>query len=86
MYVCIEVAFVELPMELGDPNGDLGEGPIGIVGPMSQLCGTIYTSSLTSIRTNADMHFPNQLYSRQLRVTCFLICRGAEKPMSRKQT
>ena len=51
----------------------LGEGP-SKVGPMSQPRGTINTVSRTLIRTNARVRFPNQLYSRQLRVTIY---RGA---------
>ena len=46
-----------------------GEGPIGIVGPMSQPYGTIDTASRKLIPTNAQGRFPNQLYSRQQRVT-----------------
>ena len=53
MYVCIEVAL------RGDAHGERafqlgqGEGPIGIVGPISQPRSTIGTASLTLIRTNA---------------------------------
>ena len=56
----------------------LGEGPIGIMGPMSQPRGYHWSRV-----THADMYshtimwFPYQLYSRQLRVTCILIFRGA---------
>ena len=46
-----------------------GEGPIGIVGPMSKPYGTIDTASRKLIPTNALGRFPNQLYSRQQRVT-----------------
>ena len=46
----------------------LGEGPIGIVGPISQPRGTHAGSYLrTSVR------FLSQLYFRQLRVSCILI-------------
>ena len=56
----------------------LGEGPIGIVGPMSQPRGYHWFRVM-----HADMHshsivcFQYQLYSRQLRVTRILVCRGA---------
>ena len=30
------------------------------------------------VLTHIHMRFPSQLYSRQLRVTCILLCRGAE--------
>ena len=72
MYVCIEVAFVEFPMESGVQLG-LGEGPIKKVGPMSQPRG-YHQSHVT--HAGSYMHtmcaFCNQLYSRQLKVTSFL--------------
>ena len=49
-----------------------GEGPIGIVGPISQPRGTIGTASLGSY-FGTDVHFLNQLYFRQLRVSCVLM-------------
>ena len=49
----------------------LGEGPIGLVGPISQPRGTIDSASLTLVHTNT--RFLNQLYSRQLRVSYILI-------------
>ena len=46
----------------------LGEGPIGIAGPMFQTRGgTIDAASHKLDHTSA---FLNQLYSRQLRVSC----------------
>ena len=47
MYVCIELALGGLPMESGQ-----WEGPIGIVGTISQSRGTIETASLTQVCTN----------------------------------
>ena len=44
---------------------------------MSQPRSTIDTASRMLIRTHTFKRFPNQLYPRQLRVTCILICRGA---------
>ena len=64
-------------MGSGVPTGLRG-GTIGLVGPISQPRGTIDTASLTLIHTRAIMHILNQLYSRKLRVTCFLINRGEE--------
>ena len=72
MYVCIEVAFHGMPMESGGPTR-----PIRIVGPMSQTRSTIDTASRMLNRTNIQVCFLRQLYSRQLRVTCILIYRGA---------
>ena len=58
---------------------NLGEGPIGIVGPMSQTRGIIDVASLTLYRTNAlMMRVLIQLYSGQLRETCTLMYRGTE--------
>ena len=52
----------------------LGEGPIGIVGPIFKPRGTIDTASHTLDHTRAlNVHFLNQLYSRQLRVSCVLM-------------
>ena len=52
----------------------LGEGPIRIVGPISQPLSIINTASLELDHTCAlNVRFLNQLYSRQLRVTCFLM-------------
>ena len=62
-------------MEKGVQLG-LEEGLINIVGPMSQLRGTIDTASCMLECTNAHMCFPSRLYSRQLRVSCTLIYRG----------
>ena len=43
----------------------LGEGAIGIVGPLSQPSGTIHTASLTLYHTHAlNVCFLKQLYSR----------------------
>ena len=50
-----------------------GEGPIRIVGPMSQPCGIIDTASLTLISTRAHRRFPKQFYSRKLRQTCIVM-------------
>ena len=51
-----------------------GEGPIGLVGPISQPRGTIVTLSLTLDHTYAlNVHFLSQLYFRQLRVSCVLM-------------
>ena len=52
LYVCIEVALC------GDAHGPrfqlgLGEGPIGLVGPISQPRGAIDTASLTLDDTSA---------------------------------
>ena len=47
MYVCIELALGGLPMESGQ-----WEGPIGIMGTISQSRGTIETASLTQVCTN----------------------------------
>ena len=52
----------------------LGEGPIGIVDPISQPRGTNDTVSLMLDHTHAlNLRFLNQLYSRQLRVSCSLM-------------
>ena len=52
----------------------LGEGLVGIVGPISQPRGTIDTASRTLVHTRAlNVRFLNQLYSRQLRVSCVLM-------------
>ena len=57
----------------------LGDRPINKVGPMSQPRGTIDTASRMLYHTHAlNVRFLTQLYSRQLRVTCTLMCRGAE--------
>ena len=48
------------------------------MGPMSQHCGTIDTASCTLyILIHTYVRFPSELYSRQLRVSCFLMFRGA---------
>ena len=47
MYVCIEVALRGDAHGIGRSNWAKGEGPIEIVGPISQPRGTIGTSSLT---------------------------------------
>ena len=68
---------MEVPMGSGVQLG-LGEGPINEVVPMSKPCGTINTVSRTLYHTHAlNGYFLKQCYSRQLRVTCILICRGA---------
>ena len=54
MYVCIEVALRGVPMGSGVKLGP-GEGPIEIVGPMSQPRGTIDTASRTLDHTHARM-------------------------------
>ena len=72
---------MELLMESGVQLG-LGEGPIGIVGPMSQPRGN-HWSLMLSRTSGAQWRFPSQLYSGQLRVTCILICRGAVSHRSR---
>ena len=49
----------------------LGEGPIGIVGPVSQPRGTINTVSRTLDHIYAlNVRFLNQLYSRQPVSSC----------------
>ena len=69
MYVCIEVPFVKMPMGSGIQLGQ-GEGPIRLVGPISQPRGTIDTASLTLAHTCAlNVCFLNQLYFRQIRVS-----------------
>ena len=73
---------MELPMGSGAKLG-LRRGK-SKVGPISQPCGTVDIASHTLIRTNAYMCFPNQLYSRQLRVTCTLIYRGAVSHQARE--
>ena len=75
---------MELPMESVDPTGP-GEGAINKVGPMSQPCSIIDTASRTMICTNTQVRSPNQLYSRQLRVTCTLIYRGAVSHQANKR-
>ena len=61
MYVCIEVALCGMPMERAIQLGQ-GEGPIGIVGPISQPRGYQWSRV-----THADMYshkcmcFPYQL-------------------------
>ena len=54
------------------------EGPIGIMGPMSRPLG-YHWSHVTHacMYSHTIVCFPYQLYSRQLRVTCILIYRGA---------
>ena len=50
-----------------------GEGPIGIVGPISQPRGAIDTASLMLDHIyTLNVRFLIQLYSRQLRVSCVL--------------
>ena len=74
MYVGIEVALCGLPME-GRPTGP-GEGPI-------KSGSNVPTPRVPSVPRHTDsysrttMSFMCQLYSRQLRVTCILIYRGA---------
>ena len=63
-------------------NWAWGRGP-SKVGPMSQPRGTIDTPSRMLIHTNTHVHFLNQLYSRQLRVTCILMYRGAKSHRAR---
>ena len=76
MYACIEVSLCGVPMG-SDVQLGLGEGPIGIVGPMSQPRGTIDTASRTLAHIcTLVCAFCSQLYSGQLRVTCFLIYVG----------
>ena len=73
---------MELPITTGGPTGPRG----GIVGPMSQPLGIINAVSLTLNHPHAfNMHFLRQLYSRQLKVTCTLICRGTESHQARKE-
>ena len=51
-----------------------GEGPIGLMGPISQPHGAINTPSLTLDHTYAlNVRFLSQLYSWQLRVSCILM-------------
>ena len=74
MYVCIEAAFVELPIAMGGPTGPRGgtqqdhrtnvPTPQGTIGPVSRTAGS-YLHTWCA--------FCNQLYSRQLRVTFFLM-------------
>ena len=67
MYVCMYrgCPFVELPMATGGPTGPRGE---------SQPRGTIDTALPTLDHTHAfNVRFLNQLYSRQLRVSCILM-------------
>ena len=55
MYVCMYVCmlpFMELPMGSGVQLG-LGEGPIGIMGPISHPRGTIDNMSRKLTSTNA---------------------------------
>ena len=55
-----------------------GEGPIGLMGPISQPRGTIDTVSRTLLHTNTLLCvFCSIFYSWQLRAICILICRGA---------
>ena len=79
MYVCMYVC-----MYIGRPSWRYpwdrafqlgqGEGPIGLVGPISQPRGTINTASLTLDHTYAlNVRFLNQLYFRQLWVSCILM-------------
>ena len=85
MYVCIYRGrpWWRCPWDRAFQLG-LGEGPIGIVDPISQPRDTIDTASSTLICTHAHRRFPNQLYSRQLRETCFLIYKGAESHRGRR--
>ena len=77
MYVCIEVVLRGIGHGIEQIKLVLGEGPNDKVGPMSQPRGTIDTASRTLICTNVEVRFLNQLYSRQLRVTCTLQAVGA---------
>ena len=62
MYVCIEAALCGNYPLLWALQLRLGEGPLGIVGPMSQLRGTIDTASCTLDHTCAlNVRFLNQL-------------------------
>ena len=55
-----------------------GEGPIGIVGLISQPRGIIDTASRTLQRTSTLLCvFRGNFYSRQLRAICILMNRGA---------
>ena len=59
---------MEMPIVSGVPTGPR------LVGPMSQPRGTIDTVSRTLDHTYAlNERFLNQLYSRQLRVSCILM-------------
>ena len=70
MYVCM---YVFIGVALCGITHGYG-GPIMIVGPMSRPRGTIDTTSHTLDHTCAlNVHFLNQLYSGQLRVSCFLM-------------
>ena len=53
LYVCIEVALRGDAHGIGRSNWAKGEGPIGIVGPISQPRGTNGTTSLTLAHTLA---------------------------------
>ena len=65
---------MEFPMETGNLTG-AGQEPINKVGLMSQPRGTIDTTSRALDHTplTLNAHFRNQLYSRQLRVSCILM-------------
>ena len=52
-YVCIKVALRGDAHGIGRSNWAKGEGPIGLVGPISQPRGIIDTTSLTLGHTNA---------------------------------
>ena len=54
MYVCIEVALCEDDHGMGAFQLGQGEGPIGIVGPISQPRVIIDAASLTLGLTNAQ--------------------------------
>ena len=76
VYVCLEFALRGVSLERGVQRG-LGEGPIRSGSNVQTPQYHWYRVTHARSYSRTYMHFPSQLYSRQLRVSFFLMFRGA---------